>query len=69
MRKFVSLFGVAFVATACGVSPSGSDTRSLTNPDYKGTKYYFGMNQLPGYASGDPTTNAGPRLPPAWNPA
>jgi len=28
----------------------------VIEPD--GTQYYFGMNQLPGYASGDPTTNS-----------
>ena len=28
----------------------------VIEPD--GTQYYFGLNQLPGYASGDPTTNS-----------
>src|SRR5205823_3221966 len=28
----------------------------ITTPD--GTQYYFGQNQLPGWASGNPTTNS-----------
>ncbi len=33
----------------------------VTEPD--GTSYYFGLNQLPGYASGDTTTNSAWTVP------
>jgi RHS repeat-associated protein len=34
---------------------------TVTQPD--GTTYYFGLNQLPGYASGDPVTNSAWTVP------
>ena len=33
----------------------------ITDPD--GTSYYFGLNQLPGYASGDTATNSAWTVP------
>ena len=33
----------------------------LTDPD--GTSYYFGLNELPGYASGDAQTNSAWTVP------
>jgi hypothetical protein len=42
LRTFVSVCGLAAIATACGVAPQSSGVKSLTGDDYKGTKYYFG---------------------------
>lgn len=42
MRHFVSVLGLTAVATACGVGPQSSSTKSLTDGDYQGKKYYFG---------------------------
>jgi RHS repeat-associated protein len=45
-----------------GSSPEGTQTYwVLTQPN--GTTYYFGLNQLPGWASGDPATNSVWSLP------
>jgi RHS repeat-associated protein len=45
------------------VTGSGNGTKSYNTSywvvtDRDGTKYYFGRNELPGWASGDPTTNS-----------
>jgi RHS repeat-associated protein len=46
--------------------------QGLTNPLYwvmtepNGTQYYFGLNQLPGWASGDPVTNSAWTVP-VWS--
>ena len=46
--------------TQVAVSPGSSQHYwLLTQPD--GSKYYFGMNQLPGFTTGSPTTNS------VWN--
>jgi RHS repeat-associated protein len=37
-------------------SPLGQSYWEVIEPD--GTQYYYGLNQLPGYVSGDPTTNS-----------
>jgi RHS repeat-associated protein len=39
-----------------GSSPTMPEYWVMTQPD--GTKYYFGLNELPGWASGDPVTNS-----------
>ncbi|MEN0083821.1 MAG: RHS repeat-associated core domain-containing protein [Leifsonia sp.] len=47
------------VGTAAGCSANGTydtDCWRMTTTD--GTQYYFGKNQLPGWASGKPTTNS-----------
>jgi hypothetical protein len=43
MRQLLAIVGIAAAASACGVQPQASSTKSLTDgTDYKGTKYYFG---------------------------
>lgn len=44
IRTFVTAFGLAALATACGsAQDSGSGVKSLTDADYTGKKYYFGF--------------------------
>ncbi len=42
MRNFVSILGLAAMATACGIATQGSGTKSLTDQDFPGKKFYFG---------------------------
>lgn len=52
------------VGTAAGCAANGTydtDCWRMTTTD--GTTYYFGLNQLPGFASGKPTTNSAWTVP------
>lgn len=42
MRAIMAVFGIGLLASACGQPAGVSDTKSLTDADYKGKKYYLG---------------------------
>lgn len=54
---------VSYQATGPTTSNGTHDNGYWVVTQTNGDKYYFGLNELPGYASGDPTTNSTWTLP------